>query len=424
MGAALAILVASSAWLLAVDSSGRALRARWADGQPVEAQEWLTAVAGIDPRTALAAGEQCMMSAGDQQVCGALFERALKGNSRLSGAVLAMAQLAEQRGDCAGARRLFALLRQRDSSFAVAWSEWNFLLRNGTREEISNGAMALIAKAPARFRGDYPFLMESGLEPGAIVEAMLAAEAPERALDFALYLGQREFPQAGDLLRGVIERRDGTPAREAALRFIAERVGSRRGLEQAAIVWETAVKRGLVADRRTSVKDDLMLNPNPGMKLPLLARSFDWSVVESRWGGARSDALGRGITIFIREGAPDGTPLLSKLVLLPEDAKGVRVTMRVAAAIAGGATSSPRLRSLEWRAYDATADRIVATAEATGDPQAQGAFRAKLLFPAAGSPRAVFLMLCFRTAGGAVAVDGPGVDEAAAIGEVRFEILH
>ncbi|MCJ1888566.1 hypothetical protein LNN38_27250, partial [Pseudomonas sp. LA21] len=71
-------------------------------------------------------------------------------------------------------------LKRKNRSFAVRWLEWNFHLRNGPPERFRRGAREILETAPARFRGDFPFLPLTGMSGDEIAEAMLRRGQSER----------------------------------------------------------------------------------------------------------------------------------------------------------------------------------------------------------------------------------------------------
>ena len=407
MIAALAML-ASSLWLLAVESAGHVMSRRWAEGGRMDGASWLSELAIYDPRMALKAGEQCMATAVNQQVCRSYLERALRGSPRLTGAQTATILLAEKGKELAEAAHMLQRLKRSDGSFAVQWLDWNFHLRNGTSGCCRNGTREILTNAPATFRGDFPLLPLTGMRTEEIVEAMLQAGASGRALDYAKYRFERDDPGAGDVFVDLLTQVDRALAREVALRFIAERVGDRRGFKQAARVWTELVRSDLVEDRRASPDDDPVVNPNPRLLMPFVQRSFDWSAAENQWASV-SRSGGNGVSIKIRRSAPAGMPLLSKLLLLPENTTGIRLRMCVA---------HPELWRFVWKIYDAPSDRVIVSSSPGGRPSEHGCRVFDL--PLAGAhPEAVYAILSIQ-------LDKSGTDETLAmhVSETQFEMVH
>lgn len=407
MIAALAML-ASCLWLLAVETAGHVMSRRWAEGGRMDGASLLSELAIADPRMALQAGEQCMATAVNQQVCRSYLERALSGSRRLTGAQTALILLAEKRKALADAARMLHRLRKSDGSFAVQWLDWNFQLRNGAPGCCQNGTREILKNAPATFRGDFPLLPLTGMGTEEIVETMLQAGASGRALDYARYRFERDDPGAGDIFVDLLAKVDRVLARDVALRFIAERLRDRRGFKQAARIWTELVRSDLVEDRRASPDDDPMVNPNPRLLMPFVQRSFDWSAAENQWASV-SKSGGNGVNIEIRRGAPAGMPLLSKLLLLPENTTGIRLRMCVA---------HPERWRFVWKIYDAPSDRVIVSSSPGGQPSEHGCQVFDL--PLAGAhPEAVYAILSMK-------LDKSGTGETLAIhvSETQFEIVH
>lgn len=414
---ALAMFV-SSFWLLAVDSAGRVMSGRWEEGGRVDGAGWLAELVIADPRIALKAGAQCMATAANQQDCRSFFERALAGNRRLTEAEAALILLAEQRNQLADAARMLHRLERRNGSFAVRWLTWNFHLRNGPAARFRSDTEEVLRSAPANFRGDFPLLPLTGLPAEEIVEAMLQAGTSGRALDYAVYLAERDEPGAGELLADLLGRVDRHSAGETALRFIAEQLGSRRRFNQAALVWAEAMRLNLVEDRRASPRDDPVLNPNPGLRKPFVPRSFDWSVAENRW-AAMSGSGGDGVRIEVRFGAPEGMPLLSKLLLLPENSTGVRIRMRARYLLNPAKPEEARgMRHFVWQVYDTLSNRVVMRSSQEERPAANGYQFFELPLSGITRSEAVFLTL-------AVGPEWEATRETGTleVSEVHFEIL-
>ncbi len=387
----------SSCWLLAVDVAGRVMSERWRAGGGVNPAHWLTRLALVDPRIAFKAGEQCVQSAADPQSCRGLFEQSLRGNSRLSGAEAALIVLAEQRRDLAAAGGALRRLRQRDRSFSARWLEWNFWLRNGVLERFREAAPGIARAAPAAFRGDFSLLLLAGADNREIVDAMLGARRSGRALDYTLFLAERGQPEAGELLAGLLHRADRHLAREAALRFVADRLRERRDLDQAVAVWAKSLKLGLVEDRRAAQTDGPVLNSNPRLRRPFVPRSFDWSAAENRWASMSQTSSG-GTRIEIRYGAPPGIPLLSKALIAPERSTVVRVTMHLEE------TPQPEIREEAsqpraiWEVYDTQQERIVAKSSPGGEPCGPGCRQFDLPLDAGEGSRPVYMLLSVEAA--------------------------
>jgi hypothetical protein len=227
-------------------------------------------------------------------------------------------------------------------------------------------------------------------------------------LDYAEFRCERGDPGAGDLFVDLLAQVDRALAREVALRFVAERLGDRRGFKQAARVWTELVTSNLVEDRRASPDDDPVVNPNPSFIMPFVPRSFDWSGAENRWASV-SNSGGNGINIEIRRSAPEGVPLLSKLLLLPENATGIRLRMCAA---------HPERRRFVWKIYDALSDRVIVRSSPGGRPSEDGCQIFDL--PLAGArPEAAFVIL-------SIALDKSEADERLVmnVAETQFEIVH
>ncbi len=359
-----------------------------------------------------------MVTAEDRQTCRSYFESALWGNRRLAEAEMALIVIAEERKDLFDAVRLLRDLKRKNRSFAVRWLEWNFHLRNGPPERFRRGAREILETAPARFRGDFPFLPLTGMSGDEIAEAMLRRGQSERALDFAAFLSADEDSRPGDLLLRLLSRADRTAARETALRFIADRLERRHGLKFAVRVWAEALRQGLVGDHRRSQDDNPILNPNPRFRMPFVPRSFDWSAAENRWATVVSRG-GEGAQIEIQSGAPEGLPLLSKLLLLPEGTTAVRVRMRgrlTAPSIAAGRDED---RQVVWQIYDAETDRVVVRSAGERTLPVDGYRIFELPLSGVAYSGTVFASL---------AVGPPGSKSreswALALNEVEFEVLR
>ncbi|MCC6264997.1 MAG: hypothetical protein IT169_15585 [Bryobacterales bacterium] len=411
-------LASSSFWLLAVDTAGRFESKRWANGDRVEREGWLHTLALADPRTVVKAGSQCMATAENRQTCRSYFERALRGNRRLAEAEMALILIAEERRDLMEADRLLRDLKRKNRSFAALWLEWNFQLRNGPPERFRSGGREILETAPARFRGDFPLLPLTGMSGDEIAKAMLRRGQSERALDFAAYLSANEDSRPGDLLLRLLSRAGRTPARETALRFIAERLERRHGLRFAARVWAESLRQGLIGDHRRSRDDNPILNPNPRLRMPFVPRSFDWSAAENRWATVVSRG-GEGVQIEVHDGAPEGLPLLSKLLLLPEDTTGVRVRMRSGLPVPSFAVDRDEGRRVVWQIYDAQTDRVVVRSPGERTIPVEGQVVFELPLNGVAHSGTVFASLAV----------GPSGTESRepwelAVTEVAFEVLH
>lgn len=412
------VLFLSAVWLLAVDSTGRLIGKRWAESDSVDSADWLSRLALADPRMALRAGSLCMATATDQQICRIYFERALNGNHRLAEAEMALILIAEKRKDVVEATRMLQRLKENDRSFAARWLEWNFHLRNGPTEAFRDRAGEILRTAPAGFRGDFPLLPLTGMRDDDIIEAMVDAGATGRALDYAANCGVDGDSKSGDLLVNLLGRVDRIAASDAALRFIAERLESRRGFQLAARVWTEAIRRGLVSDNRRSPDDDPMLNPNPRLRMPFVPRSFDWSAVVNRWASV-SNGGGEGVRIEVAAGAPKGLPLLSKLVLLPEGTTSVRVLMRAGRPEHSNPIEEGFGRRIVWQIYDALSDRVIVESASEGRPSGSGYRAFDLPLHGISNSGAVFVNLAVGSSG-----DVPSESWALTVSDIEFEILQ
>lgn len=411
------VVLVSSVWLVAVDSAGSLVSKRWREaGRGIDAS-WLTDLAFHDPRLALMAGERCTAVASDPQTCREYFERALAGNRRISGAEMALILLAERRGESGTATRMLERLKAHDKGFAARWLEWNFYLRNGPPDRFREGAEGILRHAPANFRGDFPLLRLTGMPSDAVVQTMLASGSAGRALEYAASLAEEGDSGSADPLLGLLGRVDRGLARETALRFVAEQLGHRRGFEPAARVWAEAVKSGLIPDRRRSRDDDAILNSNPRLRLPFVPRSFDWSAAENRWATV-SSAGEDGLRVEFRSDAPEGMPLLSKLILLPEGTESVRIRMRTERMDRDEPMGEIRNRRAVWQLYDAVLNRVIVKSHTEGEPCGEDCRVFDLPTGGAENSGAIFVNLAVGKAEGA-----GGELRTFEVTEVEFETL-
>ena len=337
---------------------------------------WLHRSAMNNPRFAEAAGEECLLTAENEQECGPFFVRALEANPQLSGAYRGVARLAELRGDLAGASRIYADLRDRDRSFSPQWDEWNFQIRNGMDNQARAGAYRILRSAPSSFAGDFPLLLYVGLSSRQIVDALLKSGSQERLMRFLEFLDQREALETSALLVSVLAQQNEARLCQFAAKYIRNRIRRKDDFTAAATVWQSYIEQGCVDDRRAQRTDNALLNPNPRLRFPFEIQMFDWSVVRNESGKAKPLSESGGIRIQVERNAHEGLPLLSKLISLPTSADALLIETTIA-----GQTLRDDVSLLEWRLYNASGGSLLARQALGLAVQVEGEWRSETVLP-------------------------------------------
>lgn len=375
---------------------------------------WLHRSALSDPRFAEAAGEECLLTAENEQECGPLFVHALEANPRLSGAHRGLARLAELRGDVAGASRIYADLRNRDRGFSPQWDEWNFQIRNGMDDQARARSYGILKSAPVSFGGDFALLLYLGLSSRQIVGALLNAGSQERLLRFLEFLNQREAPETSALLVSVLAQRNEARFCQFAAAYIRDKIRRKKDYAAAATVWQSCVERGCVKDRRAHRTDSALLNGNPRLQSPFEIQMFDWSVLRSESGEMAPLSESGGIRIQVEQGAPDSLPLLSKLIGLSAGAQAILIRTAIAEP-----TQRDDVSRLEWRLYDAADGLLLANQPLRLVTQLEGGWQSESLLAIPSGNRMLNASLVLRRSHAA-----HGASVIVALQEVRFQSLE